>query len=99
MAGDPLAVLVVALGFPPYHSPSGAGFQCEAGRKVGAQEYLRAEKGDPKAGLGIYAMALFALGFGSLHGARIDVSRDDTGLPLDEERLPKRVRIFRQAIR
>jgi transcriptional regulator with XRE-family HTH domain len=54
---------------------------------------LRAEKGDPKVGLGVYAMALFVLGFGSPLGTLIDVSRDDTGLLLDEERLPKRVRM------
>lgn len=92
-AGAPLAVLVVPLGFITYHSPSGAGFRREAGREVGAHEYLRAEKGDPKVGLGIYAMALSALGFSRLLGALIAVSRDDTGLLLDEERLPKRVRI------
>jgi transcriptional regulator with XRE-family HTH domain len=55
--------------------------------------YLRVEKGDPGVGLGAYAMALFVLGFGDPLGAIIDVSRDDTGLLLDEERLPKRVRM------
>jgi len=60
---------------------------------VAKNTYLRAEKGDPKVGLGVYAMALFVLGFGSPLGALIDVSRDDTGLLLDEERLPKRVRM------
>jgi hypothetical protein len=38
-------------------------------------------------------MALFVLGFGDPLGTLIDVSRDDTGLLLDEERLPKRVRM------
>ena len=60
---------------------------------VSKNTYLRAEKGDPKVGLGVYAMALFVLGFGSPLGALIDVSRDDTGLLLDEARLPKRVRM------
>ena len=60
---------------------------------VAKNTYLRAEKGDPKVGLGVYAMALFVLGFGSPLGTLIDVSRDDTGLLLDEERLPKRVRM------
>jgi transcriptional regulator with XRE-family HTH domain len=60
---------------------------------VAKNTYLRAEKGDAKVGLGVYAMALFVLGFGSPFGALIDVSRDDTGLLLDEERLPKRVRM------
>jgi DNA-binding XRE family transcriptional regulator len=60
---------------------------------VAKNTYLRAEKGDPAVGLGVYAMALFVLGFGSPLGTLIDVSRDDTGLLLDEERLPKRVRM------
>lgn len=60
---------------------------------VSKNTYLRAEKGDPSVGLGVYAMALFVLGFGGPLGTLIDVSRDDTGLMLDEERLPKRVRM------
>lgn len=60
---------------------------------VAKNTYLRAEKGDPKVGLGVYAMALFVLDFGSPLGTLIDVSRDDTGLLLDQERLPKRVRM------
>src|ERR1700721_4229244 len=60
---------------------------------VAKNTYLRAEKGDPKVGVGVYAMALFVLSFGSPLGTLIDVSRDDTGLLLDEERLPKRGRI------
>lgn len=60
---------------------------------VSRNTYLRAEKGDPTVGLGVYAMALFVLGFGHPLGALIDVSRDDTGLLLDEERLPRRVRM------
>jgi hypothetical protein len=60
---------------------------------VAKNTYLRAEKGESKVGLGVYAMALFVLGFGSPLGTLIDVSRDDTGLLLDEERLPKRVRM------
>lgn len=60
---------------------------------VSKNTYLRAEKGDPKAGLGVYAMALFVLGFGDPLGTLIYVSRDDAGLLLDEERLPKRVQL------
>lgn len=60
---------------------------------VAKNTYLRVEKGDASVGLGIYAMALFVLGFGEPFGSIIDVSRDDTGLLLDEERLPKRVRM------
>jgi transcriptional regulator with XRE-family HTH domain len=60
---------------------------------VSRNTYLRAEKGSAKVGLGVYAMALFVLGFGNPFGTLIDVSRDNTGLLLDEERLPKRVRM------
>lgn len=60
---------------------------------VAKNTYLRVEKGDPGVGIGVYAMALFVLGFGDPLGTLIDVSRDDTGLLLDEARLPKRVRM------
>ena len=60
---------------------------------VSKNTYLRAEKGDPSVGLGVYAMALFVLGFGDPLSALIDMSRDDTGLLLDQESLPKRVRM------
>lgn len=55
--------------------------------------YLRVEKGDPSVRLGIYAMALFVLGFGDAFRDLVDASKDDVGLMLDEERLPKRVRM------
>jgi hypothetical protein len=58
---------------------------------VSKSTYLRAEKGDPTVAFGVYAMALQVLGFGKLLGEMIDVSRDDRGLLLDEERIPKRV--------
>lgn len=60
---------------------------------VAKNTYLRVEKGDPTVALGAYAMALFVLGFQDAFRDLIDVSRDDTGLLLDEERLPKRVRM------
>ena len=55
--------------------------------------YARVEKGDPSVALGAYAMALFVLGFGEAFGDLVDARRDEEGLLLDEERLPKRVRI------
>jgi transcriptional regulator with XRE-family HTH domain len=55
--------------------------------------YLRGEKGDPSVRLGVYAMALFVLGFGDAFRDLVDASKDDVGLMLDEERLPKRVRM------
>lgn len=54
--------------------------------------YSRLEKGDPVVGLGTFAAALFVLGFGTPLGELIDVRTDDTGLLLDLEALPKRVR-------
>lgn len=59
---------------------------------VSKSTYLRVEKGDPTVTLGVYAMALFVLGFGEAFGNLIDPGRDDIGLALDRERLPKRVR-------
>ncbi|MDB6066913.1 MAG: family transcriptional regulator, partial [Pedosphaera sp.] len=55
--------------------------------------YARVEKGDPAVGMGAYAMALFVLGFGEALGNLADARSDEAGLLLDEERLPKRVRI------
>jgi len=55
--------------------------------------YARIEKGDPAVAMGAYAMALFVLGFGEAFGDLTDARRDEEGLLMDEERLPKRVRI------
>jgi len=54
--------------------------------------YGRVEKGDPAVAMGAYAMALFVLGFGEALGNLTDARRDEEGLMLDEEHLPKRVR-------
>ena len=62
---------------------------------VAKSTYLRVEKGDPSVALGVYAMALFVLGFGDALGDLVDARRDDQGLLLDVERLPKRVRVRR----
>ena len=59
---------------------------------VSKNTYLRVEKGDPTVTLGVYAMALFVLGFSDALGKMIDPSSDEIGLSLGEERLPKRVR-------
>jgi transcriptional regulator with XRE-family HTH domain len=60
---------------------------------VAKSTYRRVEKGDPTVMFGVYAMALFVLGFGDAFRDLIDPSRDDLGLMLDEGRLPKRVRM------
>jgi len=63
--------------------------------RIGAAKstYLKAQKGDPSVSIGIYAMALFALGLGGPLGDLVDPSRDDLGLLLDTDRLPMRVRV------
>ncbi len=65
---------------------------------VGKSTYLRVEKGDPTVALGIYAMALFSLGFPDALSTLLDPARDEQGLLLDVDRLPKRVRRRREAV-
>lgn len=60
---------------------------------VSPNTFRRVERGDPTVAMGAYAMALFVLGFGETLGDLVDVKRDEVGLLLDEERLPKRVRV------
>ena len=60
---------------------------------VAKSTYLRVEKGDPTVSMGAYAMALFVLGFEEALDELADARRDDQGLLLDAERLPKRVRV------
>lgn len=55
--------------------------------------YARIEKGDPSVAMGAYAMALFVLGFGEVFTDLADARSDEEGLLLDEQRLPKRVRV------
>ncbi len=55
--------------------------------------YTRIEKGDPAVAIGAYAMAVFVLGFGEVFGTLVDARRDEQGFLMEEERLPKRVRI------
>ena len=59
---------------------------------VSRSTWSRLEKGDPTVSMGAYAQALFALGFGAPLGDLIDQSRDEQGLLLDLDQLPKRVR-------
>ena len=60
---------------------------------VARSTYLRVEKGDPTVSMGAYAMALFVLGFEGSLVELADTRRDDQGLLLDAERLPRRVRV------
>lgn len=59
---------------------------------ISAPLYARMVAGAPGTSVGAYAMVLFALGVGTPFDSLMEVSKDDTGLLLDEERLPKRVR-------
>src|SRR3954467_2268474 len=59
---------------------------------VSKSTYARVEKGDPTVSLGIYAMTLFTLGSGGAFGDLLDPGKDEQGLLLDTERLPRRVR-------
>jgi transcriptional regulator with XRE-family HTH domain len=52
----------------------------------------RIEKGDPAAHMGSYAAVLFVLGMHTRLRDIADASHDLTGLRLQEEKLPKRVR-------
>lgn len=54
--------------------------------------YRRLIIGSPGTSIGAYAMVLFSLGLGTPFDTLLDVAKDDTGLLLDEARLPKRVR-------
>jgi transcriptional regulator with XRE-family HTH domain len=64
---------------------------------VAKATYQRLEKGNPSVSIGIYAMALFSLGLGDLLGDLVDPRHDEQGLLLDEQRLPKRIRVKKGA--
>ena len=59
---------------------------------VAKATYSRVEKGDPSVGMGVYAMVVFVLGFGEHLFEITDPRRDEQGLLLEEEYIPKRVR-------
>ena len=63
---------------------------------VAKSTYVRVEKGDPSVTMGVYAMAMFVLGFGEPLGQIVDPRGDEQGLLLDVERLPKRVRVKKE---
>lgn len=51
------------------------------------------EKGDPSVSLGTYATVIFILGLVTNLVHLLDANRDELGRDLEEENLPKRVRI------
>ena len=56
----------------------------------------RAERGNPGVSLGIYATILFVLGMTERLAELADPRADRLGLMLEEEQLPKRVRLPRR---
>lgn len=56
----------------------------------------RIEKGDPSVSLGGYATVLFTLGMADRLADVADPSHDSVGLALEEEHLPKRIRLPRR---
>jgi hypothetical protein len=59
---------------------------------IGRSTLNRVEKGDPRVAAGIYATVLFVLGLVDRIGELADARNDATGLQLEEEHLPKRIR-------
>ena len=59
---------------------------------IGRSTLNRVEKGEPNVALGIYAAVLFVLGLADRIADVADVRNDTTGLQLEEEHLPKRIR-------
>jgi hypothetical protein len=55
------------------------------------------EMGDASVSLGAYATVLFILGLAGRLAELADVKHDATGLQLEEERLPLRIRLRRPA--
>ncbi len=53
----------------------------------------KVEKGDPGVQLGIYATVLFVLGMIDRLAELADPRHDATGLQMEEEQLPKRIRL------
>jgi len=51
------------------------------------------ERGEAGVSMGAYARVLFVLGLTSHLAAVADVRSDEVGLALEEERLPKRIRL------
>ena len=59
---------------------------------IGRSTLSRVEKGDPNVAVGIYATLVFVLGLVDRVGELADARNDATGLQLEEEHLPKRIR-------
>jgi transcriptional regulator with XRE-family HTH domain len=56
----------------------------------------KVERGDPTVSMGIYAVVLFVLGLTPRLSELADARSDAVGLQLEEEQLPKRIRLSRK---
>ena len=54
---------------------------------------IKIEKGDPATAIGNYAAVLFVLGMAGRIGDLIDANHDLVGRQIDEENLPRRIRL------
>jgi transcriptional regulator with XRE-family HTH domain len=59
---------------------------------IGRMTLVRIEQGDPGVSMGAYARVLFVLGLTPRLDELADASHDATGLAVEEEHLPKRIR-------
>jgi len=57
---------------------------------------VKIEKGDPGVAIGNYATVLFVMGMAERLADLADPRNDSTGLQLEEEHLPQRIRIARK---
>lgn len=63
---------------------------------IGRMTLIRMERGDPAVSMGAYARVLFVLGLTARLDELADASHDATGLAIEEEHLPKRIRTSRK---
>lgn len=59
---------------------------------ISRETLAKIQKGDPGVSMGAYAAVIFALGLGTGWMDLADISNDNTGQLLDEEKIPKRAR-------
>jgi transcriptional regulator with XRE-family HTH domain len=63
---------------------------------IGRMTLVRIERGDPTVSMGAYARVLFVLGLTGRLDELADARHDATGLAIEEEHLPKRIRTTRK---
>jgi transcriptional regulator with XRE-family HTH domain len=63
---------------------------------IGRMTLIRMEQGDPTVSMGAYARVLFVLGLTARLDELADATHDATGLAVEEEHLPKRIRTSRK---